>query len=132
MAREEGRDAIVGLWKLLAYEDRESEAHPWILTFGQSPRGIILYHSTGLLTVQVFADEDSPSTPTYVGYLGHYEIREARREAGVISGIVEHKMEAASSPELLGEDFARPFTIAGNRLTLGDGRTWRRLLGRVM
>jgi len=36
----------------------------------------------------------------------------------MISGIVEHKMEAASSPELLAEDPARPFTVARNRLTL--------------
>ena len=39
-------------------------------------------------------------------------------------------MESAFPPELLDEGPDRPFRIVGDQLTLGDGRTWRRLLKR--
>ena len=40
-------------------------------------------------------------------------------------------MESAYPPELLDEDTDRPFRIAADQLTLGDGVTSRRLLKRI-
>jgi hypothetical protein len=91
-----------------------------------------MYLPTGLLSAQVAAAADDPvATFRHVGYFGTYVVREARRDGDEIVGIVEHHMESAYPPELLEEGPDRPFRIAGDQLTLGDGRTSRRLLTRV-
>jgi hypothetical protein len=125
------RDAIVGAWRLLEYGDRETESDPWTPTFGKNPSGMLVYLPTGLLSVHVAAAADDPTSPVpYAGYFGTYVVREARRESNEFVGIVEHHMESAYPPELLDEGPDRQFRIAGDRLTLGDGRTSRRLLKR--
>ena len=132
MALDAGSDGIVGSWTLFGYEDRETESDPWTPTFGKSPSGIVVYGPTGLLSVQVAAAADDPSAPfRYVGYFGTYSVREAQRDGDGIVGVVEHHMESAYPPELLDEGPDRPFRIVGDQLTLGDGRTSRRLLKRV-
>lgn len=130
MVFDAARDAIVGAWRLFEYEDRETESGPWTPTFGKRPSGIIVYIPTGLLSVQVGA-ADSTAAFRYVGYFGTYAVREAWRDGDEIVGVVEHHMESAYPPELLEEGPDRPFRIAGDQLTLGDGRTSRRLLQRV-
>lgn len=126
------REAIVGAWRLFDYEDRETESGPWTPTFGKRPSGIIVYLPTGLLCAQVAAAADDPTAAfRYVGYFGTYAVREARRDGDEIVGVVEHHMESAYPPELLDEGPDRPFRIASDQLTLGDGRTSRRVLQRV-
>jgi hypothetical protein len=132
MALATARDAIVGVWELFEYHDRESEADSWIPTFGKKPTGIVVYLPAGQLSAQVAAAADDPTaTFRYVGYFGTYVVREARRDGDEIVGVVEHHMQSAYPPELLDEGPDRPFRLAGDRLTLGDGRTSRRLLKRV-
>ena len=131
MATEAARDAITGFWNLISYEDRESEAHPWTQTFGTKPRGVGVYHPSGMLSMQVFADSDAGSTVGFVGYIGTFRMREAHRDADGFSGIVEHRMESASDPDLLTEDVERPFNVSSGQLVLGDGRTWRRTFERI-
>jgi hypothetical protein len=132
MELDAARDAIVGVWKLFEYHDREIESDPWTPTFGKSPTGMLVYDRAGLLSAQVAAAADDPTaTFRYVGYFGTYVIREARREGDQIVGVVEHHMESAYPPDLLDEEPDRPFRIAGDQLTLGDGRTSRRLCKRV-
>jgi hypothetical protein len=132
VALDAARDGIVGAWKLIGYEDRETESDPWTPTFGRSPTGILVYGPTGLLSVQVAAAGDDPSAPfRYVGYFGTYAVREARRDGDSVVGVVEHHMESAYPAELLDEGPDRPFRIVGDQLMLGDGRTSRRLLTRV-
>jgi Lipocalin-like domain len=127
------REAIVGAWKLVEYHDRDTESDPWTPTFGTSPTGMLIYHPTGLLSAQVAASADDPdATFRYVGYFGTYIVREARQEGDAIVGIVEHHMESAYPDELLDEGPDRQFRIAGDQLTLGDGRTSRRLCRRVL
>ena len=127
------RDAIVGAWRLVEYADRDSESDAWTPTFGTKPSGILLYHPSGLLSVQVSAATDEPSPPfRYVGYFGRYALREAEREGDEIFGVVEHHMEIAFPVELLDEGPERHFRVVSDRLMLGDGRTSRRLLERVI
>jgi hypothetical protein len=107
MELDAARDAIVGVWKLFEYHDRETETDPWTPTFGRSPTGMLVYDRTGLLSAQVAADADDPTaTFRYVGYFGTYVVREARREGDEMVGVVEHHMEFAYPHELLDE--ARP------------------------
>ena len=125
-------NAIVGMWKLISYEDRDSESEPWSLTFGASPRGIVVYHSSGVLSVQVAATADGPEPSIgYVGYFGTYAIVLSRLSGDETSGVVEHHMQAAFPNELLAEGAERPFSVVGDGLTLGDGRTWRRVFQRI-
>jgi hypothetical protein len=132
MASDAARDAIVGVWRLFDYHDRETGADAWTPTFGTKPAGIVVYHPTGLLMAQVAAAAGDPQAAfEYVGYFGTYVVREALRDGEEIVGIVEHHMESAYPPELLDEGPDRPFTITGDQLMLGDGLTSRRLLRRV-
>jgi hypothetical protein len=123
-------DVLTGVWELIAYEDRDSEDVPWTNTFGDEPRGVVVYDPTGFLSVQAFAVADAPWVP-YLGYIGSWVLREAVQAGDRVEGVVEHHISSSSLPELLHGDPARPFTIADDELTLGDGRTYRRTFRRV-
>jgi hypothetical protein len=129
MGKRDG-DLIVGEWTLLAYDDRAREDMPWTSTFGTDPRGLVLYHPSGLLWVQVLAGSAAPWVPC-LGYVGTWAIREASMTAGGARGVVEHRIESATLPELLEDDPARPFTVSNDGLTLGDEKTYRRHFRRV-
>ena len=131
MANDAARDAIVGLWRLVSYEDRENESQAWTRTDGEQPSGLAVYHSSGMLSVQLFGSPGSDTT-YYVGYLGTFSVREARPDGDGFSGVVEHWMESASDPALLALDVAREFTVSGDRLMLSDGRVWRRTFERIL
>ena len=65
MSIDPAQEALVGVWRLVTYEDRESEADPWAHTFGKEPIGLAMYHPTGLLAIQVFGGRDSESMAGY-------------------------------------------------------------------
>jgi len=124
---------LAGTWRLLEYVDRDRESDPWTPTFGTSPAGILLYHPTGLLSIQIAAARDDfTASYRYLGYFGTYELGEARSNGDAIVGVVEHHMKAAFPPELFADDPERIFTLSGDRLMLGDGLTWRRTFERVV
>jgi hypothetical protein len=125
------RDALVGVWRLVSYEDRDSESDPWTQPFGRDPSGLGVYDGSGLLSMQVFARAGSSSPEVFVGYIGTFSIREATIVGTGFSGVLEHHMESASHPDLLEEDPARPFVLDGDTLKLGDDRTWRRVFARL-
>lgn len=132
MDARDTRRALVGLWRLLSYEDREDVGEPWVDTFGEKPSGLILYDDSGLMAVHVAASSnDAAASWRYVGYFGTFEVREAEREGEAIVGVVLHRMEAAEPPELLSEEPERVFRVQGDELILGDGLTARRVFMRV-
>ncbi len=131
MAHDAARDAIVGLWRLVAYEDRENEAKAWVPTDGRQLSGLAVYHSSGMLSVQLFAGPSADSIAYHVGYIGTFSVREAGPDGDGFSGEVEHRMQSASDPALLALDVARQFSVSGDRLMLSDGHTWRRTFERV-
>ena len=131
MTTDPARTALEGAWRIVEYRDRDDETQPWTHTFGQRPSGCIVYHPSGLLSAQVFADRASPAAVAYVGYVGSFRMRESRRDGGGFAGVVEHHMEEAVPPELLDEDPARIFRVEGDRLEIGDGRTAVRVLERA-
>jgi Lipocalin-like domain len=125
------RDAIVGIWRLIDYEDRETEDVPWSRPFGERPVGVGVYHPSGLLSMQLFADPRSDFKDAFVGYVGTFEVEEAETEGNAFFGVLRHHMDVAAPPELLAEESSRPFRVTGRDLTLGDGRTWRRRFTRL-
>lgn len=131
MASTRARDALVGIWRLVSYEDRDSESDPWTQPFGHDPSGVGVYDGSGFLAMQVFAEPSSFSPESFVAYIGTFSIREATNLGNGFSGVLEHHMKSASHPDLLEEDPARPFVVEGDTLTLGDGRTWRRVFARL-
>jgi Lipocalin-like domain len=131
VANDAARDAIVGLWRLVSYEDRENESQAWTRTDGEQPSGLAVYHSSGMLSVQLFGSPGSDSSAYHVGYIGTFSVREAHPDGNGFSGVVEHQMQSASDPELLALDVARQFSVSGDRLMLGDGHLWRRTFERV-
>jgi hypothetical protein len=84
-----------------------------------------------MLSVQLFGSPGSDTAAYYVGYLGTFSVREARPDGDGFSGVVEHRMQSASDPELLALDVDREFSLSGDRLMLSDGRTWRRTFERI-
>ena len=132
MAHDAARDAIIGLWRLVSYEDRENEARAWMPTDGGHLSGLAVYHSSGMLSVQLFASPGSGSIAYHVGYIGTFGVREAGRDGEGFSGVVEHRMQSASDPALLALDVARQFWVSGDRLMLSDGHTWRRTFERIL
>jgi Lipocalin-like domain len=128
----EARAALVGAWRLLSYEDRSTVEGSWTSTFGNDPRGLIVYHDSGLLSVQIAAAPEDDAAPwRYIGYLGTFEVQAAERQEEKIVGIVLHHMDVAYPRELLEEEPERDFEVEGDALMLGDGLTARRILQRI-
>ena len=128
----EARTALVGVWRSLSYGDRSAVEDSWELTFGDEPRGLIVYHRSGLMSVQVAAAPSDDVAPwRYIGYLGTFDVQEADRDEEKIVGIVLHHMDVAYPPELLDEEPEREFHLQGDSLMLGDGLIARRILERI-
>jgi GH24 family phage-related lysozyme (muramidase) len=59
-----------------------------------------------------------------LGYFGKYEI-------SLETATVIHKVEGGTIPFYIGTNQPRPFRLEGDTLTIGDGKTWRRVLVKV-
>jgi len=118
------KEAIVGTWKLI------SIAPEWM---GNSPTGVIIYDSTGYMSVQFMRDprptfksgysgsasleEKKDAFEGYYAYFGTYEVNEK-------DGFVSHHVQGSLWPEEVGVTYTRMFKISGNRimLTTPEGR----------
>ena len=128
-ASAQGRQpSLVGTWRFIEITDVDSTGTP-IQYYGAKPCGFIIYTATGQVSVhiaQCATPDASPSelAATYNGYFGTYTVNEAR-------GLVTHQVEGGSAPDYIGTPQQRPFKVTGDTLTLGDGRSWKRVLVRV-
>jgi hypothetical protein len=123
----EARRRLLGAWQLVAFEDRDAPTEAWTQTYGPNPSGLIVYDASGTVSTHV---PPAGSIHEYVAYYGRFEVVEARPSEDGLTGIVEHRMESASTPWLMEEEPPRAFEIAGDRLILGDQLTARRVLER--
>ena len=122
------QSSLVGTWRFVEITDIDStgaEVH----YYGDKPCGYIIYTATGQVSVHIAQCQTSDLSPpelaaTYNGYFGTYTVNEAR-------GLVTHLVEGGSAPDYIGTPQQRPFKVTGDTLTLGDGRTWKRVLVRV-
>ena len=134
---------LIGTWKLVAFEDRKDKHDPnseWTYPYGKNPRGYLVYDDTGHVMIQMmkippprpFASGEDKPTPEeakaaiigYVAYFGTYTV-------DAVKNIVVHHVEGSLDPSYIGKDQPRPFKLSGDRLLIGDDRTWRRILERV-
>src|SRR5215471_10478680 len=80
------RERLLGTWRLVSIENRDSADKPWEKRYGDNPRGYILYDATGHMAVQIaktpppskFASGDDwkptpeEATGVYLGYLAYF------------------------------------------------------------
>ena len=119
-------ERLVGAWRVERYDDRASVDDEWTETYGPTVDGLIVYHDSGSLSVQV-----AGSDGVFDGYFGTFTVVEITEHDGDTRGLLRHNIVASSMPGLLTADPARPFRIHGDTLILGDEETWRRICERV-
>ena len=122
---------LIGVWSITEFKDRDDEASEWT-SYGSDPHGIIIYDATGTISVHLVADGPRPSTIGYIGYWGRFRMIEAEAEDDGFVGTLEHHMDGGSMPELFEDDVKRQFSLHGDRLVLGDGRFYHRVLERIV
>jgi hypothetical protein len=141
---------LVGTWRLVSFEDVENGQT--IRRFGEKPLGIFIYTADGHVAIQIAnpanpvcvapgkksgpGRKDDVAAPActpeqmqalldgYVAYWGTYTIDAA-------AGVVIHHVQSDISGGYAGTDQRRPFRLEGDRLVIGDGKTWTRVLERV-
>jgi hypothetical protein len=121
--------------------DKDSK---WQYRFGERPRGYFVYDATGHVHIQIMkvpplapfpeaklSDGTLPSPEhslaayaAYVAYFGTYTVEADER-------VVTHHVEGSLAPDFTDTNQPRPFKLDGERLEIGDGKTWRRVLERV-
>lgn len=145
--------ALVGTWRLVQFEDVENAAgrrdptgQP-VYRYGEKPLGLFIYTADGYVAIQIanlanpkcvfkVDERDHLEVPVctpeqrdrllngYVAYWGTYTV-------DIAAGVVVHHVKSDLGIGYAGTDQRRPFRLEGDRLVLGDGKTWTRVLERV-
>jgi hypothetical protein len=134
--------ALIGTWRFQEFTYIDATGK-WITPYGDHPRGYLTYDPTGHMQVQImktpplapFPEVKTPAGPpsaehaleayiAYVAYFGTYTVDEQKH-------VVTHHVEGSMFPDFTATDQPRPFKLQGDRLELGDGKTWRVVLERV-
>lgn len=127
---------LVGTWRLISAEDRNSASDPWIpYTFGNPPSGYFIYDATGHASIQIMttppvaitsdpppADEALAIFNGYIAYYGTYTVDPVN---------ITVQVEGAWDPTQVGSAQARPYELNGDTLIIGDQVTYIRTLERV-
>lgn len=136
--------ALTGTWQLVDFADLD-KAGNWQYRFGEHPKGYFVYDETGHVHIQIMKvppvapfpeanlkDGTLPSPEhaiaaysAYVAYFGSYTV-------DAETGVVTHHVEGSLAPDFTGTNQPRPFKLEGDRLEIGDGKTRRRVLRRVL
>jgi predicted ester cyclase len=142
---------IVGTWRLVSFEDVEDGKI--VRPFGDKPNGLFVYTADGHVIIHIAHPANpacyapgkisgrgkrdnrasSACSPEQmrklldnsVAYWGAYTVDAA-------AGVVTHKVKSDLSNGYAGTDQPRPFRLEGDRLVIGDGKTWTRVLERVV
>ncbi len=138
-----GTHPLIGTWRLMEFADLDKDGK-WQSRFGEHPRGYFVYDATGHVHIQIMkapplapfpeanvaagkppsAEHALAAYTAYVAYFGTYTVDAEKH-------VVTHHVEGSLAPEFTGTDQPRPFQLEGDRLEIGDGKTWRRVLERV-
>ena len=141
---------IVGTWQLVEFEDVEDGRI--VHAFGPRPLGLFIYTADGHVAIQI-ANPANPScvAPSKASRPGRTDDRlrptctaeqmQALVDGSVAywgtytvdaeAGTVVHHVTSDLSNGYAGSDQSRPFRLDGDRLVIGDGKTWTRVLKRL-
>ena len=141
---------LVGTWRLVSFEDVEDGKI--VRRFGERPVGLFVYTADGHVSIQI----SNPANPACIApgnksgpgkkddlalpacnpkqmralldgtvtYWGTYTVDPA-------AGVVTHNVLSDVSNGYAGTVQPRPFRLKGDRLVIGDGKSWTRVLERV-
>lgn len=117
---------LIGAWMLVSVETQLGDGQV-IRAFGEEPKGIIVYTSSGHMSAQLSnpdrlkvasndqqkstAEEALSNFERYIAYHGTYELN-------VNDGTVTHFVDGSMFPNWEGDSQLRFFEINGNRITL--------------
>jgi len=129
-ARADDAAKLLGSWKLVSYEDRETGGTP-VYPYGRAPAGLLVYDATGHMAVQMMktpppkvASDDWDRFTTqekvelfdgYVAYFGRFEVDSTRK-------LVTHLPSADLSRLYIGKREERHYELTADRLVLSE--TW--------
>ena len=136
-------NALIGTWRLIEFSDLDNDGK-WQHRFGERPLGYFVYDATGHVHIQIMKVPPLPRFPeastvhgtppsaehalaayaAYVAYFGTYTV-DAKKH------VVTHHVEGSLAPDFTATNQPRPFKLEGDRLEIGDGKTWRRVLERL-
>jgi len=134
---------LIGTWRLVQFTDLDKEGR-WVHRYGEHPKGYFVYDATGHVHIQIMrvpplapfpeansvegkapaAEHALAAYSAYFAYFGIYAV-------DVQKHVVSHHVEGSLAPDFIETDQPRPFKLEGDRLEIGDGKTWRRVLQRV-
>jgi hypothetical protein len=137
----DSKEAVVGTWKLISIErvigENISRPDYWM---GSNPTGVIIYDSTGYMSVQLMRDsrpnfesgdrwitsseEKKVAFEGYYAYFGTYEVNEKE-------GFVLHHVQGSLWPNEVGVTYKRMFKISRNRIMLTTPKSIRLTFERV-
>lgn len=141
---------LAGTWRLVSYYDVENGNT--VHRFGEKPVGLFVFTADGHAAIQIASaanpaclapakksgagrkdDTELPACDTKqmqalmdgtVAYWGTYSVDHA-------AGVVIVRVKSDLSNGYGGTEQRRPFRLDGDRLEIGDGKTWFRILERV-
>ena len=144
-AEEAAKAAAIGLagsWQLVRFENTDPQGKVE-KPFGEHPRGLFVYDSTGHLSINIAR---TPPTPRFAGgadadgtdaevraafytaYFGTYRVDAVRQ-------VVTHVVEGSLNPGYTDTDQLRPYKLTGDVLVIGttrpDGSSYYRELHRL-
>jgi hypothetical protein len=125
-AQAAAQPAVVGTWKLVSYVTETADGTR-TFPLGDDAVGMAIYLPNGRVSIQFMKrdrprfksgdawrgtlEEERAAFESYFAYAGRYTL-DAQRST------VTHHLEISSTPNYVGTDLQRTFTLAGNRLTL--------------
>ena len=128
---------IIGTWKLVEFENLDSTTLQWTYPYGKNPKGYFTYTKTGIVNLNISSEipfkisEDSAKNYNInllnwvdhysLGYFGTYSV-------DLSKSVVTHHVKGGSLPWYIDTDQPRPFILKGDTLTIGDSKTWKRVL----
>jgi hypothetical protein len=135
--------ALIGTWRVVEIADLDKDGK-WQYRYGDHPRGYFVYDETGHVHIQIMkvpplapfpeaklVEGKLPSPEhaldaysAYVAYFGTYTVDAEK-------SVVTHHVEGSLAPDFTDTYQPRPFKLEDDRLEIGDGKTWRRVLERV-
>jgi len=120
------RDQLLGVWRLVSYEFRLADGI-LIRPMGQGVQGILMYHESGYMALQVVdperprfatedwmsgtADEAKSALDGFMAYYGTFEVNEQKTT-------IVHHVAQSSFPNWSGIDREQFYQLEEDRLTL--------------
>ena len=130
MSAGERPPELIGTWRVVRWEDRDSEDEPWTSTLPAHVEGYAVYTEAGFCAFQLYAPPREGAEAFHFGYFGFGEAHDVRREGGVVRGVLKVESHGSSTPDAMTYN-DRPFVIEGDSAVIGDGKTWVRAAERV-